>query len=71
MGVLWNGDVTLCCLDHDGELKIGNVRDASIEALINGDAAKELRASMIGERPLPPLCQKCQAKPVRRQRLKG
>ena len=71
VGVLWNGDVTLCCLDHDGELKIGNVRDASIETLIKGDAAKQLRASMIGEGPLPPLCQKCQAKPVRRQRLKG
>ena len=26
VGVLWNGDVTLCCLDHDGELKVGNVR---------------------------------------------
>lgn len=68
VGVLWNGDVTLCCLDHDGELKIGNVQDASIEALISGDAAKELRASMLGERPLPPICQKCQAKPVRRQK---
>ena len=71
VGVLWNGDVTLCCLDHDGELKIGNVQDASIEALIKGDAARELRASMMGERPLPPICQKCQAKPVRRQQLQG
>ena len=37
--VLWNGDVTLCCLDHDGELTIGNVRD-SIEAVIQNDAAR-------------------------------
>ena len=67
VGVLWNGDVTLCCLDHDGELNIGNIQDASIETLIQSEAARELRASMLGQRPLPSLCQNCQAKPVRRE----
>ena len=30
-GVLWNGDVSLCCLDHDATLKVGDVRNHSIE----------------------------------------
>ena len=66
VGVLWNGDVTLCGLDHDGELKVGSIHDSSIEEVIQNRAARELRSSMLGHRPLPPLCQNCQAKPVRR-----
>lgn len=66
VGVLWNGDVTLCCLDHDGLLKIGNIRESSIDTLIHSDAAKKLRASMLGRQPLPSVCKTCQAKPVRR-----
>ncbi|MBD92189.1 MAG: hypothetical protein CME56_04600 [Halieaceae bacterium] len=67
VGVLWNGDVTLCCLDHDGELKVGNVLDSSIEAVIQSDAAQKLRASMVGDYPLPSICQKCQERPVKRE----
>ncbi|MBT3306738.1 MAG: hypothetical protein HN377_09675 [Alphaproteobacteria bacterium] len=65
-GVLWNGDVTLCCMDYDGQLKIGNIQDESIESVIQGDAANNLRASMLGRHPLPPVCQTCKAKPVKR-----
>jgi len=68
VGVLWNGDVTLCCLDHDGELKVGNVRDSSIENVIQSDAAQKLRASMLGDYPLPSICQTCQARPVKREK---
>ena len=67
VGVLWNGDVTLCCLDHDGELKVGNVRDSSIETVIQSDAAQKLRASMLGDYPLPSICQTCQERPVKRE----
>jgi len=67
VGVLWNGDVTLCCLDHDGELKVGNVRDSSMEAVIQSDAAQKLRASMLGDSPLPSICQTCQARPAKRE----
>jgi len=66
IGVLWNGDVTLCCLDHDGELKVGNVRDASMETVIQSEAAQKLRASMLGDYPLPSICQTCQERPVKR-----
>jgi radical SAM protein with 4Fe4S-binding SPASM domain len=67
VGVLWNGDVTLCCLDHDGELSVGNINNSSIEEIIQNDAAKKLRASMLGRRSLPSICKTCLAKPVKRQ----
>ena len=68
VGVLWNGDVTLCCLDHDGELKVGNVRDSSMENVIQSDVAQKLRASMLGDYPLPSICQTCQERPVKREK---
>ena len=68
VGVLWNGDVTLCCLDHDGELKVGNVRDSSMENVIQSDAAQKLRASMLGDYPLPSICQTCQERPVKSEK---
>ena len=67
VGVLWNGDVTLCGLDHDGELKVGNVHESSMETVIQSDAAQKLRASMLGDYPLPSICQKCQERPVKRE----
>ena len=67
VGVLWNGDVTLCCLDHDGELKVGNVQDSSLKSVIQNDAAEKLRASMLGKYPLPSICKTCQERPVKRE----
>ena len=67
VGVLWNGDVTLCSLDHDGELKVGNIHKSSISEVIQSEKARDLRASMLGKKPLPSICKTCQSKPVRRE----
>ena len=60
-GVLWNGDVSLCCLDYDATLKVGNVNNHSIEDVMNSEASKKLRASMYGLEKLHPTCVKCQS----------
>lgn len=65
-GVLWNGDVTLCCMDYDGQLKVGNIQETPLEEVLQGQAAQDLRASMLGKLPLPTVCQTCQARPVMR-----
>ena len=70
IGVLWNGDVTLCCLDHDGQLKVGNVCDSSIETVIQNEASQKLRASMLGKYPLPSICQTCQERPIKSENKK-
>ena len=63
-GVLWNGDVTLCCLDHDGTLEAGNVRNNSIEEVLKNSSSRKLRASMHSLEELHPTCQKCQSQLV-------
>ncbi len=63
-GVLWNGDVSLCCLDYDATLKVGNVKDNTVEDVLNNSHAKKLRASMYGLEKLHPTCVKCQSQPI-------
>lgn len=64
VGVLWNGDVTLCCMDYDAQLVVGNVNDASLETVLLSDAAAALRESMFSLHTLPPFCRQCQARPM-------
>ncbi len=43
LSVLWNGDVTVCCNDFDGFLKIGNVKTESLMDLWHGEKANAIR----------------------------
>ena len=63
-GVLWNGDVSLCCLDYDATLKVGNVNNHSVEDIMKSADSKKLRASMYGLEKLHPTCVKCQSRTV-------
>ena len=65
-GVLWNGDVSLCCLDYDATLKVGNVNDHSVEEVMKSEASNKLRASIYGLEKLHPTCVKCQSRPIER-----
>lgn len=48
--VLQNGDVTPCCYDIEGEMRLGNVRDASLRELWNGDELARYRRLHAEER---------------------
>ena len=65
-GVLWNGDVSLCCLDYDATLKVGNVKDNSVEDVLKNSNSKKLRASMYGLEKLHPTCVKCQSQAIKK-----
>lgn len=67
LAVLANGDVTLCCLDYDGQLAVGNIHDNKLETVIAEQPALDLRAAMLGHHPLPSYCQQCQAKAIDRK----
>lgn len=43
LSIYWNGDVTACCGDNDGHLKLGNIKKASLSELWNGERLNELR----------------------------
>lgn len=56
--VLQDGTVTACCVDHDGELALGHVRETSLGTLFNGDRMRALRrAHVTGD--LPAICARC------------
>lgn len=56
--IYWNGDVTLCCYDYNGELIVGNVfDDGSFKKIWKSEKYKKYRKAVI-RRELP-LCKNC------------
>lgn len=41
--VLWNGDCTFCCGDYEGKMALGNVRENTIEELLNSEKVRRIR----------------------------
>ncbi len=61
--VLQDGRVTVCCVDHDGELAFGDVREQSLRSLWNGKAMQALRRRHV-EGDLPAICAQCTEYPT-------
>lgn len=60
--VLCNGDVTVCCLDFNGVLKIGNMKKDTLKGLWNGPKLKEMRKIHYNrDFSKIPLCERCDA----------
>ncbi len=62
--VLWNGDLTLCCTDYNGDLVYGNVRDKSIIEAFNCDKINKIRKSFAEAKNIPERCAYCSGKLV-------
>lgn len=61
--VLYNGDVSICCMDYDGAVILGNVRDDSISDIFNNQTYQEVRRwHLRGEFARIPICLKCEAR---------
>ena len=45
--ILYNGDVTVCCMDFNGTLKLGNVNHNSIKEIWNGKIYNKFRNDII------------------------
>jgi radical SAM protein with 4Fe4S-binding SPASM domain len=58
--VLVNGDVALCCLDYDGEVILGNIKENTIKEIWNSEKIQEYRKMhMNREFNKLILCSKC------------
>lgn len=56
--VLQDGRVTVCCVDHDGELTVGRVQEQGLREIWNGPAMREVRRRhACGD--LPDICARC------------
>ena len=58
--VLYNGDVTLCCIDFDGHTAIGNVHAATFDEILSSDELGEIITGFKRYRLVHPYCRICQ-----------
>jgi sulfatase maturation enzyme AslB (radical SAM superfamily) len=61
--VLQDGRVTACCVDHDGELTVGDARTDDLRSLYNGAGMRRLRRAHV-DGALPPICARCTEYPT-------
>lgn len=60
--VLYNGDVTLCCKDYEGAMKVGNLRESSLAELWCGETYQKVRQLHLeGRYQEFPFCHDCEA----------
>lgn len=59
IGVLCDGTVVPCCLDHEGDIPLGNLFDSSLSDILSSPAAKEIYEGFSQRRKTHELCQKC------------
>ena len=56
--VLWDGRVTVCCVDSEGLLQVGDARTSSLSEVWNGRMMRDIRRAH-AERRFPALCAMC------------
>lgn len=59
IGVLCDGTVVPCCLDHDGDLALGNLFEESLETILNTPRAKAIYDGFSNKIAKEELCRKC------------
>lgn len=59
VGVLSNGQVTICCVDYDGNASLGNLKRASLGSLLGWEPANAVRRGLRRGRLVHPYCQHC------------
>lgn len=59
IGVLADGTVVPCCLDHDGELALGNLFTQELDEILASPRARALFDGFSRRRPTEALCRRC------------
>jgi len=59
IGILYDGQVTICCGDYDGKTSIGNVKERPLTELLESSLARQVKAGFEKNRVLHPYCQWC------------
>lgn len=59
LGVLCDGTVVPCCLDHEGDLALGNLFRQSMEEILATPRAKAIRQGFEARQAPEELCRKC------------
>lgn len=67
IGVLVDGTVVPCCLDHNGDLSLGNLYEQSLEYILASPRAQALYQGFTHHTAVEPLCQRCGYSAVSKQ----
>ncbi|MBO9666509.1 MAG: radical SAM protein [Bdellovibrio sp.] len=59
-GVLADGTVVPCCLDKEGKIPLGNVKDESIVSILGSDRSVKILKGFKDGKLIENLCQRCQ-----------
>ena len=59
IGVLCDGTVVPCCLDHEGDLALGNLLTQSLDDILNGPRARAIYDGFSRRAPTEELCRRC------------
>lgn len=57
--ILYNGDVTLCCIDFEGRTALGNLHKASLKEILSSDELGRIIDGFRRFRPVHPYCKHC------------
>ena len=58
-GVLCDGTVVPCCMDHEGDIPLGNLFSQSLGEILASDRAQRIREGFSRRRATEPLCRTC------------
>lgn len=59
IGVLWDGTVVPCCLDHEGDIPLGNLYEGSLEDILSSPRARAIYDGFSQGRAAEALCRRC------------
>ncbi len=59
LGVLCDGTVVPCCLDHEGDLALGNLLESPMETILNSLRARAIYEGFSRGKAAEELCRKC------------
>lgn len=59
VGVLWDGTVVPCCLDHEGDVPLGSLRTQTLEEILNSPRAQAIYDGFSQRRASEELCRRC------------
>jgi len=59
IGVLWDGTVVPCCLDHEGDIPLGNLYEQTLDEILNSPRATAMYEGFSCRKATEELCRKC------------
>ena len=59
VGVLVDGTLVPCCLDHNGDLPLGNLFEQTLDEIMSTERAQLIRSGFSGRKAVEGLCRRC------------